>query len=67
LPAALLSRFDMVFLLLDTVDCDKDFSWEFWGDNKLGGLDAKKCWPSFLNKDESHWMVQLYKKTGTNV
>jgi len=24
LPAALLSRFDMVFLLLDTVDCDKD-------------------------------------------
>ncbi|CAJ1330092.1 unnamed protein product [Effrenium voratum] len=24
LPAALLSRFDLVFLLLDTVDCDKD-------------------------------------------
>ncbi|CAE8719184.1 unnamed protein product [Polarella glacialis] len=24
LPAALLSRFDMIFLLLDTVDCDKD-------------------------------------------
>lgn len=51
MPAALLSRFDMVFLLLDTVDCDKDFSREFFGvfafkvarrgDNKLGCLHAK--------------------------
>jgi DNA replicative helicase MCM subunit Mcm2 (Cdc46/Mcm family) len=30
LPAALLSRFDMVFLLLDTVDCDKEGHQKEW-------------------------------------
>ena len=34
LPAALLSRFDLVFLLLDTVDCDKA---------RMGGLTRIRC------------------------